>query len=393
MKKWTIYMAFLMCIVMLLSCGRVGYGDRAYRDGDESLKSYNDTEWLNDIHTIENLPSVDFDVQYIRVGSKKELSAYPAVRIIRSADEMSRYLKNETHMSEELVSACEKYNADYFKEQILIIVLLEEGSGSVRHEVEKVGSDNTHAVIQIKSIAPEVGTCDMAWWHILIEPEAGVQIADEEDVTVFLGGRNATENYTVASHSKGFANISVTLMDGWEYDIEDEADTNEFAINIYPAGLIYPAGHAGNKIRIAYFNGFGVCGTGLAQEQIMLGRYEAWMGTYDNRSVWDFISLQGLPGDYAILNEGGEKWWEEYGEEAMQILATLKVAEGYVSASEAIKIARDKLQMDYDEVNTSYNAVSGIWTITMTTKSGDDHETMKVTVDVYGNINDMTTVD
>ena len=385
MKKLLAYILIIVSLLSLASCSQSGRGHG--RGGDESVKSYNDTEWLNDIHTIENLPSVDFDAQYIRAGSKKELSAYPAVKIIRSANEMSRYLKKETHMSDALVNACQKYDADYFKEQILIIVLLEEGSGSVRHEVEKVGANNGHAVIQIKSIAPEVGTCDMAWWHILIEPEAGVQIADEEDVTVFLGGRNATENYTVASHSKGFANISVTLMDGWEYDIVDETDTNEFAINIYPAG------HAENKIRIAYFNGFGVCGTGLAQEQIMLGRYEAWMGTYDNRSVWDFISLQGLPGDYAILNEGGEKWWEEYGEEAMQILATLKVADGYVSASEAIKIACDKLQMDYDEVNTSYNAVSGIWTVTMTTKSGDDHETMKVTVDVYGNINDMTTVD
>ena len=385
MKKLLAYILIIVSILSLASCSQSGRGHG--RGGDESVKSYNDTEWLNDIHMIENLPSVDFDAQYIRAGSKKELSAYPAVKIIRSANEMSRYLKKETHMSEELVNACKKYDADYFKEQILTIVLLEEGSGSVRHEVEKVSANNGHAVIQIKSIAPEVGTCDMAWWHILIELEAGVQIADEDDVTVFLGGRNATENYTVASHSKGFANISVTLMDGWEYDIVDETDTNEFAINIYPAG------QSENKLRIAYFNGFGVCGTGLAQEQIMLGRYEAWMGTYDNRSVWDFISLQGLPGDYAILNEGGEKWWSEYGEEAMQILATLKVADGYVSASEAIKIACDKLQMDYDEVNTSFNTVSGIWTVTMTTKSGDDHETMKVTVDVYGNINDMNTVD
>ena len=385
MKKLLAYILIIISLLSLASCSQSGRGHD--RGGDESVKSYNDTEWLNDIHMIENLPSVDFDAQYIRAGSKKELSAYPAVKIIRSANEMSRYLKKETHMSDALVNACQKYDADYFKEQILIIVLLEEGSGSVRHEVEKVGANNGHAVIQIKSIAPEVGTCDMAWWHILIEPEAGVQIVDEEDVTVFLGGRNATENYTVASHSKGFANISVTLMDGWEYDIVDETDTNEFAINIYPAG------QSENKLRIAYFNGFGVCGTGLAQEQILLGRYEAWMGTYDNRSVWDFISLRGLPGDYAILNEGGEKWWKEYGEEAMQILATLKVADGYVSSSEAIKIAREKLQMDYDEVNTSFNAVSGIWTVTMTTKSGDDHETMKVTVDVYGNINDMTTVD
>ena len=92
-------------------------------------------------------------------------------------------------------------------------------------------------------------------------------------------------------------------------------------------------------------------------------------------------------------SEYGEKWWKEYGEEAMQILATLKVADGYVSSSDAIKIARDKLQMDYDEVNTSYNAAEGIWTVTLTKASGDDREIMKVTVDIYGNILDMVTVD
>ena len=203
MKKLLACILIIVSILSLASCSQSGRGHG--RGGDESVKSYNDTEWLNDIHMIENLPSVDFDAQYIRAGSKKELSAYPAVKIIRSANEMSRYLKKETHMSDALVNACQKYDADYFKEQILIIVLLEEGSGSVRHEVEKVGANNGHAVIQIKSIAPEVGTCDMAWWHILIEPEAGVQIVDEEDVTVFLGGRNATENYTVASHSKDSA--------------------------------------------------------------------------------------------------------------------------------------------------------------------------------------------
>ncbi len=149
-------------------------------------------------------------------------------------------------------------------------------------------------------------------------------------------------NLTIASHSKGYANISVTLKDGWEYDIADEAETNEFAINIYPAG------QSQNKIRIAYFNGFGVCGTGLEQETIMLGRYEAWMGTYDNNTVWDFISLQGLPGDYAILNEGGEKWWSEYGEDAMQILATLKVADGWCVGDQVLCTYENTY---YDEVN------------------------------------------
>ncbi len=36
------------------------------------------------------------------------------------------------------LDACDKYNAEYFEKQILVMVLLEEGSGSVRHNVDNV---------------------------------------------------------------------------------------------------------------------------------------------------------------------------------------------------------------------------------------------------------------
>ena len=383
MKKITAFFLAVLCILPLAACNRIGDNNGDHRIGEESVKTYNDTEWLNEPPHISDLDTKDFDVQYIRAGIKAEDYIYPAAKIFCTEDELKDYLTNETHMSENLLSACEKYDSEYFKDQILVAVLLEEGSGSIRHEVERIGVDSGELWVEIKSIVPEACTADMAWWHILIEPESGVDIESEEDVIVFLDGKNVTNRPTVASHSKGFANISVTLKDGWEYDIVDDADTNEFAINIYPAG------QSQNKIRIAYFNGFGVCGTGLAQEQIMLGKYEAWLGTYDNNTVWDFISLRGLPGDYAILNEGGDKWWSEYGEDAMQILATLKVADGFITSSDAIKVARDKLQTEYDEVNTSFNNQTGIWTVTMSRREGENLYSMVVTLDVYGNIQEM----
>ena len=386
MKRIGILVLSAICILTLSSCSNIGSHGGINRGGDESVKTYNDTEWLNDIHVVGKTETIDFQAQYIRAGVKKEPDTYPAVKVIHSENEMNRYLKNETHMSEALAEACSKYDESYFQSQLLIIVLLEEGSGSIRHEVEKVGMDGDKSIIDITRIVPEVGTCDMAYWHVLIEPESGAAVESAEDIIIFLDGRNATEKHAVASHSKGFANISVTLKDGWGYDIED-TDSAEFSISIYPIG------QEDNKLRIAYYNGFGVCGTGLEQETIMLGGYEAWMGTYDNRSVWDFIWLRGLAGDYVIMNEGGEKWWKEYGDDAMQILATLKVADGFVSSSDAIKAARDKLQTEYDEVNTSYNAAEGIWTVTMTKGSGNDREIMKVTVDIYGNILDVATGD
>jgi len=395
MKKLLAFILIIVSLLSLTSCLQRG-GDHD-QGGDDSVKSYNDTEWLNDkLPNTNELAEHDFDVQYIRTDGYRAEVEYPSVKIIRSVDELNAYYEAnkdlyflervenpQYHSSIGFLDACDKYDAEYFEDQILLMVLLEEGSGSIRHEVEKVTVEAGKTVVEIKTIVPEVCTADMAEWHILIELEADLDIKDEKDVTVFLNGKNVTYKPTVASHSKGFANISVTLKDGWEYDIVDEADTNEFAINIYPAG------QSQNKIRIAYFNSFGVCGTGLEQETIMLGRYEAWMGTYDNNIVWDFISLQGLPGDYAILNEGGEKWWCEYGEDAMQILATLKVADGYITSSDAIKIARDKLQMEFDEVTTSYNAKDGIWTVSMSRREKENLYHMTVTVDVYGNIQEM----
>lgn len=83
------------------------------------------------------------------------------------------------------LDACDKYDEKYFENQILVMVLLEEGSGSVRHNVEsvKVAQDDK-LYISICAIVPEVGTCDMAEWHILIEPEEGIDVVNEADVIV-----------------------------------------------------------------------------------------------------------------------------------------------------------------------------------------------------------------
>jgi len=396
MKKWIVTIITLLCILHLTSCGQFRNRNDEDRNQDESVKTYNDTEWLNDEKTItDELAACDFDVQYIRTDGYRAEMQYPSVKIIRSVDELNAYYEAnkelyalervenpQYHSSIGFLDACDKYDAEYFENQILLMVLLEEGSGSIRHEIEKVGVEAEKAIVEIKTIIPEVCTDDMAEWHIMIELNSCMDIKDESDVVVFLNGKNATYRPAVASYSKDYANIAVTLKDGWAYDIED-TDSAEFSVNIYPIG------QKENRLRIAYYNGFGVCGTGLTQETIILGGYEAWMGTYDNRSVWDFICLRGLPGDYVIMNEGGEKWWSEYGEDAMQILATLKVADGYITSSDAIKISYDKLQIDYDEVTTSFNTKDGIWTVTMSYREGENLYTTVVTMNVNGSIQEM----
>lgn len=47
-----------------------------------------------------------------------------------------------------------------------------------------------------------------------------------------------------------------------------------------------------------------------------------------------------MPGSYVAINEGADKWWNRYSDEAMQILGTVKIADGIIDKSQAIEIAK-----------------------------------------------------
>ena len=49
-----------------------------------------------------------------------------------------------------------------------VVLLLEEGSGSIRHEVTDVQAGQEALQVHIDSIIPEIGTCDMVFKIILI---------------------------------------------------------------------------------------------------------------------------------------------------------------------------------------------------------------------------------
>ena len=47
-------------------------------------------------------------------------------------------------------------------------------------------------------------------------------------------------------------------------------------------------------------------------------------------NAWDFIHfhVEDTKGSYVALSVRAETWWDEYGTEAMEILATIKITEG-----------------------------------------------------------------
>ncbi len=359
---------------------RLAKGDGTYKPADEviGVTSITQIGWHDrDAYLLNNIEKREFEAQYIRTDGYHENVEYPIVKIIRSAKELNAYYEEYKEMynlerrenpasdsSIGFLDACDKYDEAYFEKQILVMVLQEEGSGSTRHKVDSVGFVGSEMVISIDTLVPEAGTDDMAEWHVLIEPEAGADVESEKDITVLLDGVNPLTQPATVRESKGYANISLTVPYGWEYETVSNDDSDAFSIDIWPAE------HSDGKLSVKYYGSqFGVCGTGLEQKKITLGEYRAYKGTYDNKKVWDFISLIGTPGGYAVMNQGADVWWNEFGNEAMQILSTVKVAEGYIAENEAIELAKEKATVKYDDTRALFDSETGLWTISFYKKN------------------------
>lgn len=320
---------------------------------------------------------IDFQTQYIRTDGYHDGVEYPIVKIIRSVNELNSYYnENKEKYSLErredpasdstigFLDACDKYDEAYFEDQILVIVLLEEGSGSIRHNVDnvKLGSDGK-LYISIRRDVPEVGTDDMAEWHILIEPEKDINVANDSDVVVYLDGINPKTQPATVRESGAYSNITLTIPHEWEYETERGNNSNEYCISFWPAD------QTEGKIKMWYYTAFGVCGTGLEEKEITVGEYKAWQGTYDNKKVWDFISFKGMPGSYVAMNDGADKWWSQYGDEAMQILSSVKLAEGILTEQQAIDLAKKDVTVEYNQTSARFDTEKGLWTVSFSKKN------------------------
>lgn len=117
-----------------------------------------------------------FSARYYRTNGYAEGKDYPVVTLIQSTEDAKAYYeanKNTYRMegpTPGFADALLGYDDAYFREHLLIIVLLEEPSGSIRHKVTDVVQTDDHTRVLIQRVRPEgAATADMAQWHILIE--------------------------------------------------------------------------------------------------------------------------------------------------------------------------------------------------------------------------------
>lgn len=122
---------------------------------------------------------INFDVQIIRHGNMEAFDPTfnPIITVVSSMIELEQYHEfacpckfySVVHYPCAFLQAIAGYNDAFFTENYLAFVMLFEGSGSIRHEVERIeGSGN----IIINRLLPEPDvpmTTDIAIWNIVIE--------------------------------------------------------------------------------------------------------------------------------------------------------------------------------------------------------------------------------
>ena len=126
----------------------------------------------------------DFEVQYIRTDGYHDGAVFPRTVKISSVEELNAYYEANKEMYDfshkekvysdttvGFVDAIEKYDEAFFEESFLLFALLEEGSGSVRHEVKGLerDPDDGSILVVVDRFVPECCTDDMAEWHIILE--------------------------------------------------------------------------------------------------------------------------------------------------------------------------------------------------------------------------------
>ena len=183
---------------------RISKGDGTYKPSDDLL-GIAVLEEFDETYVNQKL---EYRAQYIRTNGYTEAFEYPSIRIMESQQDLSDYYntwhevfdleRREQVYSDSTIGfldACDRYDEAFFESNYLIFVLLEEPSGSIRHEVQSVEETQDEKLsISIDHQVPEVGTSDMAQWHIILELSREYLVESPDDVELYVYGIQYANN-------------------------------------------------------------------------------------------------------------------------------------------------------------------------------------------------------
>ena len=148
-----------------------------------------------------------------------------------------------------------------------------------------------------------------------------------EEVTDFADSESADSGQQNATVGGPYGEISVNIPDSWSARAR-HVDEEEMMVGLY--GLILePKDASDGQIELFCTDTFGVCGTGLVQEEITLAGDKATVGTYDEHENWDYIAFGASDPNKSkcrivAQHTDCDSWTAEMWEEALLILDTMR---------------------------------------------------------------------
>ena len=160
-----------------------------------------------------------------------------------------------------------------------------------------------------------------------------------------------------------YAYLSVEIPKGWEYSVKEHTFGSD-----EPFGISFrPEGKSGSVDLFCHPNFEGICGTGLADQGLVFSSgHTARMRTYE------------ASGEFG---GNAHSWWEEYQEEVLQILDTVKVGKPCVSIEEALAIAEPYCTAEFGDKYGSFDFENGLWEVYFNAIGGETREFFYVTAE------------
>lgn len=87
--------------------------------------------------------------------------------VIESTQELDNYKEKYNDLA--LEAKLDEYKTEYFKENVLVVIIKTENSGSNQNKISNVTKTLNTLNINIERIVTEIGTSDMSTWFLLLE--------------------------------------------------------------------------------------------------------------------------------------------------------------------------------------------------------------------------------
>lgn len=113
----------------------------------------------------------DYVIETFRSEPTGAYEGRQEIKAIGSIEELETYYQEhkDSYDLSSFKAYIETLDERRFEDSALLIIVLEEPSGSIHHGVKDLFMKNGTLMVELYRDVPEIGTTDMACWHILLE--------------------------------------------------------------------------------------------------------------------------------------------------------------------------------------------------------------------------------